>query len=79
MNDFMKAVYGYGKNERNITRKVELPQFISETSQEGNPFSRPDNNNKLEANEMSQLNWLAIAKIPQVKDRIRTEWNANRN
>ena len=34
MNDFMKeAVYGYGKNERNITREVAAPVYVSEESQ----------------------------------------------
>ena len=34
MNDFMKeAVYGYGKNERNITGKVTAPIYVSEESQ----------------------------------------------
>lgn len=34
MNDFMKeAVYGYGKNERSIARKVAAPVYVSEESQ----------------------------------------------
>ena len=38
MNDFMKeAVYGYGKNERNFTGKIEYPVFVSDAGQDGNP------------------------------------------
>lgn len=35
MNDFMKeAVYGYGKNERSITREVAAPVYVSEEGQD---------------------------------------------
>lgn len=43
MDDFMKeVVYGYGSNERKITRKYVQPTYVSEESQKGTSSDRRD-------------------------------------
>ena len=55
MNDFMKeAVYGYSSNEREISRGIELPKYVSEASQERNHAFGNHEHNMPQMQDMSR-------------------------